>query len=818
MKGLEVLRVRLSAFCPSLALRGLLPAVGLLAVPVLLPAQVVIPTTITATPASLTFQYQLGPTAKLPVSQSVALKTNATSLVATIGVSGDLPSNGDWLEPSYQRGANIKIPGSFSVTVTPTSLAAGSYSATITLSATDSGGNPVTQTIAVTLVVIPPPSQLSFSPPGGLTFNYVTGAATPANQLFLMYSNGAPLSVTVSVSGAPWLKLNPTGSVQVGGLYMPLTVSIDPTELAKLIPKSYAANITISAPTAINKSTTYPITLNVQAAVPAVTDTWPSGVVLTAGGTGSTTVVLDGTGFFDTTTVSASGFTSSTVVTVTDSSGSPLTASDTISIPVYQNGANFLRLILASPLPTGYVGTAYSQNLGAFAAGGTAPYSWSATGLTGSGLTLSTAGVLSGAAPAAGTYSVVLTVTDAHGLSAYMPVSLTVHATGTPPGGSVWITVGGVLPSGTVGSLYSANLTVAGGTGPFAWSFDAATPFPPGLGIALTGSPAAVSGTPTSVGPIGNLTQRRLSDGALQVTVPNTYLTKLGTLRLTAHTPAPGGGDSNEAQIEVYGPEPRVLGVGNAASYASGSVAPGELIAIFGTGLGPAVLSVYDPNANPLPIVLQSGSPPAGVTGVQFDDSVHPVYDAALIYTSAGQVGAMVPFEVASAASVKLTVSYAGLTSKPVDLTVVAAVPGIFTADASGKGQGSVLNYIAATNDYTINSATNPALMKSAPIVVLYLTGFGITRCQLTVGGCAATPVSSTTPAPAGVDTNTAASVTIDGKAAAPVVTGVPAGSFPGLLQLNVTVPPDATPGKAVPLTVSIGAASAQTGVTLALK
>jgi uncharacterized protein (TIGR03437 family) len=90
---------------------------------------------------------------------------------------------------------------------------------------------------------------------------------------------------------------------------------------------------------------------------------------------------------------------------------------------------------------------------------------------------------------------------------------------------------------------------------------------------------------------------------------------------------------------------------------------------------------------------------------------------------------------------------------------------------------------------------------------VLYVTGFGITN-----------PASSSTaPAGAGVDTNTPASVTIDGKSAA-TTSAVPQGSFPGILQLNVTVPTDATAGKTVPVTVSIGAASAQSGVTLALK
>ena len=808
MEGWRWIRVRLSVF-------SALVCVSLVWQTARLQAQGTT-TTITATPASLTFQYQMGPAARLPAAQAVAAKSNVAALLVTVSVSGDY--NGDWLEPSVRRGGQMKLPASLSVTVTPTSLSAGTYNATITLTGVDDPT--VTQTIAVRLIVSSPPSTLRFNPPTGLTFTYRTGSTTPASQRFLMYSDGAPLSVTVSVSGAPWLKLNPTGSVQVGGLYMPITVSIDQTELAKLIPKAYAANITVSAPAATNKSTTYAVTLNVLAEVPLVTDTWPSGVVLNAAGTGSTTVVLDGANFFDTSTVSVTGFTRSTAVTVTDATvPTNLTASEVVSIPVYPAGATFLRLTLGSPLPTGYhsadSSTPYSVDLSTYVSGGTAPYTWTATGLSQSGLTLSTGGILSGPNPNAGYYPVVLTVTDANARPAYLPVGLTVHATATPASG-VWITVGSVLPSGVVGTAYTAQLGVAGGTSPYTWTIDADTPWPTGLGIAA-GPPATISGTPTTAGLTGNLTQRRLSEGALQVTVPNSYLTQLGFLRMQVHTPAPGGGDSNEAQLEVYGPAPRVLGVGNAASYDSSGVAPGELISIFGTGLGPATLSVYDPTNTTLPIALPTGSPPEGVTGVQISDG-STTWNAALIYTSATQVGAMVPFEVEHSTSLSLRVSYAGLTSQSFPLSVAAAVPGIFTADASGRGQGAILNYNAATNDYSINTAANPALVRNSPIVVLYLTGFGMTSCELTTGGCHDTPVTSTTAAPAGVNTNTAASVTIDGKAAAPLVTGVPAGSFPGLLQLNVTVPADAAAGRAVPVVVSIGAATAQTGVTIALK
>ena len=178
---------------------------------------------------------------------------------------------------------------------------------------------------------------------------------------------------------------------------------------------------------------------------------------------------------------------------------------------------------------------------------------------------------------------------------------------------------------------------------------------------------------------------------------------------------------------------------------------------------------------------------------------------AALLYVSAGQIGAMVPFEVAGNTSVQMLVTYAGLSSKPYPLSVAATAPGIFSADGSGKGQGAILNYNAATNDYAVNSSSAQAVKGS--IVVIYVTGSGVT-----------VPASNSwLPAAAGVNAASAASVTIDGKSAS-VVSGVPVGSFPGVLQLNVTVPPDASSGKAVPVTVNIGGVDAQTGVTMAIK
>ena len=69
-----------------------------------------------------------------------------------------------------------------------------------------------------------------------------------------------------------------------------------------------------------------------------------------------------------------------------------------------------------NPLPVGTVGSSYSFTM--TATNGVGPYTWSATGLPNtSGLTVSSAGVISGTPTQATTYSVTFVVTDSNGMT-----------------------------------------------------------------------------------------------------------------------------------------------------------------------------------------------------------------------------------------------------------------------------------------------------------------------------------------------------------------------------------------------------------------
>jgi uncharacterized protein (TIGR03437 family) len=136
---------------------------------------------------------------------------------------------------------------------------------------------------------------------------------------------------------------------------------------------------------------------------------------------------------------------------------------------------------------------------------------------------------------------------------------------------------------------------------------------------------------------------------------------------------------------------------------------------------------------------------------------------------------------------------------------VAALSPAIFTADASGGGQGAILNLIGSP----FNSAANPAAR--GDFVAIFGTGIGVTAPASTDGMLALAPYGQ-------LPANTNVTVTMGGITCQTNYTGAAPGLISGAVQINAQVPAGVTPGPNVPLTVTIGGVSAQTGVTLAVK
>jgi len=134
-------------------------------------------------------------------------------------------------------------------------------------------------------------------------------------------------------------------------------------------------------------------------------------------------------------------------------------------------------------------------------------------------------------------------------------------------------------------------------------------------------------------------------------------------------------------------------------------------------------------------------------------------------------------------AAAEIDISSGGNPIASATIQVSDAAPGLFTTD-SGTGQAAAVN-----QDGKLNSSDRPASRGS--IILLFATGGGTTE--------------------------SAVSVTIGGLPA-DVLYGGPAPGFPGLMQINARVPGKLTQTGALPVTLSVGAAGAQSGVTIAVK
>jgi uncharacterized membrane protein len=149
--------------------------------------------------------------------------------------------------------------------------------------------------------------------------------------------------------------------------------------------------------------------------------------------------------------------------------------------------------ITSTAVPSGETLTSYSAALEA--AGGTPPYIWSLkSGATPAGITLSSAGQLSGTPTQVGDYSFKIQVADSSTPSqtAFRTFTLIVV-----PSGSPLAVINVVPPDGHTGVSYALNMTAGGGVQPYVWSlFSGSLP----LGLTLNSATGNISGTPTATG------------------------------------------------------------------------------------------------------------------------------------------------------------------------------------------------------------------------------------------------------------------------------------------------------------------------------
>jgi uncharacterized protein (TIGR03437 family) len=231
--------------------------------------------------------------------------------------------------------------------------------------------------------------------------------------------------------------------------------------------------------------------------------------------------------------------------------------------------------------------------------------------------------------------------------------------------------------------------------------------------------------------------------------------------------------------LTTSAPSFTAAGVANLASLMSGSVAPGELIAINGNGLGIGLANASMQN-----------------TTVTFDGVATTLFSV-----TTTQITAIVPFAVDGKTTTQVQVTAAGQKSATVTLNVAAASPGIFTLAGSGTGDAALLN-----QDGSINAPTNPAAKGS--VISFYATGAGQTNPAGVTGQVATSPLPVV---------KSTVQVTIGGQSAQIFYAGNASGLLSSVVQVNAQVPAGTATGN-MALVVNVGGTTSQPGVIVWVK
>jgi uncharacterized protein (TIGR03437 family) len=204
-------------------------------------------------------------------------------------------------------------------------------------------------------------------------------------------------------------------------------------------------------------------------------------------------------------------------------------------------------------------------------------------------------------------------------------------------------------------------------------------------------------------------------------------------------------------------------GTVNAASYASatsanGAIAPGSIVAIFGTNLASASGGAL---AIPLPTTLVD-------TTVTMNGIAVPLF-----YVNVNQVNAQAPFNLGSG-TVSIQVTRGSQNTLSQTAQVALASPGVFALNSAGSGAGVFLH----GQTFLPVTAASPA--QGGETILIYCTGLGATNPAVATGSAApSSPPATTVLMP---------TVTIGGRTSIVSFAGL-APTFVGLYQINVQVP-----------------------------
>lgn len=764
-------------------------------------------------PTILNFTAQVGGDVPTPQTFQVTSTGGPLSFAVTV------TSGNNWLSVGPVNGPT---PQSISVGVNPTGLTAGPYTGTLTINSPTAPNGP--QVVTVTLLVTSATQITAL--PAALVFNYQTTQPVPQAQQVRLSTAFAAVnfSVTTSVTSCngPWLTVTPTS----GTTTSTISVSVNP---AGLPVGTCMGTVSVASGTAGNTPLNIPVTLNISNT--PLLNISPVTIRLTAQGpslpTGNLNISITST---DPNTVlnyalSVSTNSGSNWLVVSPPPGttpSNLSVSaDTSSLApgTYIGAITIMSASLLAPQVVSVVLTITSSVLVTVTpsqltftqpSGGPAPAAQTLTLSQGQAtLTFTASATADG-----GNW---LTITPTSGTT---PAALTVKVNGntlTPGiyGGSVKLTFPGasnsvvtvpvilaVTPPSTLAvDKNSLSFTYVAGAAnnPPAQTLSVTSSGPAPFNVATTtdnGGSSWLAATPASGTTPLNV---YVAVNAVGLSVGTYTGTVFIALTGSANTPV-----AVKVTLTVTSPNvPAPMSILNGASNQAGPISPGEIIAIKGSLLGPVNGVSFTINAaGGLDNIL-------GGTQVLFDS-----IPAAMTYSSSVQVNCVVPFSIRGRVSVQMVVTYQGLSSAPIALQVVEAMPGIFTPTGIGTGQGSIIN-----QDHSYNGppggvpgappgyVTSPAPRGS--IVSIYGTGGGQTNPP-GIAGTVSPPIQALFLNNYGV--------TIGGQQAALDYGGAAPTLVAGVFQINAHVPTNITPGTSVAVIVTVNGVPSPNIVTMAVQ
>lgn len=721
---------------------------------------------------------------------------------------------GTWLQvsnsPVLGTGTTVTqntTPNPFWIIANPAGLQPNTYEGKIRVSSASIPGS--AQEITVRLIVSTSP--LLQTVPESLTLDYTLGQPVPAPQLLsVTTTSGAQTSFTATATtdtGGEWLIVNPTtGTTGVSSLQVSANASV----IGTLTAGTYNGRITINSPGTGNTGLVVPVTLRVggstqlsvtpanlqfttqvnnpsaplaQAFTVASTDATPKNFTVSVEPAGTNWIAISPTSgntgvqgqlvsvnVIPTAITQAGNYEAFIVVTPTGVAN-PTAQRVRVSVT-----ANPETRITATPdrLEFNQVGTTAPPEQTVTLTSNVVPRSFIATatqpwiqisatsgeiGATGFQLRVS----VNPANLTPGTHEGAVTIVGGGTLTIPVRFNLNVATiTATPTTVTFNHRLGEAAPAeqtiAITSTLASTPFTAAVAT-QTGGNWLSVTP--------TTGSTAATPGTPTN----------------LRVTVNPTGLaagTYTGTVTITGQnaTPVPV-----TVRLVITQPSaPSISSVLNGATNTPTAISPGLIVAIKGTNLGPGT---------PLGAEVIGGSltTQRGNVRVLFDGVPAP-----LLYVSGVQVNAVAPYFLANRVTTRVSVEYLGQRSEALEFRVVETAPGVFTANATGSGQGAILN-----QDNSLNSANNPAARGT--VIQIYATGEGQTS-PAGQDGRITEPVASDLKRPIAQ-----VNVFIGGRAAEVEYAGSAPGFVAGAMQVNARIPADLpiTGVTALPVEIRIG-------------